>query len=106
MAFTSLTFVLFLVVVFAADWALRHRTAQSTVLVAPSLILYGWWHCRFCGLMLVAKSDRLCGRATQPLELSNLSRPLRWPVNSALVGITLFAGTLASSQFVCFQSDR
>ena len=43
MTFTTLTFVLFLTLVFALYWAIRNRTAQNALLVAVSYFFYGWW---------------------------------------------------------------
>jgi D-alanyl-lipoteichoic acid acyltransferase DltB (MBOAT superfamily) len=54
MTFTTLTFLIFLVVFFALYWGIRNRTWQNLLIVAASYIFYGWWDWRFCGLMLVA----------------------------------------------------
>ena len=54
MTFTTLTFLIFFVVVFALYWSLRNRMAQNVLLVITSYIFYGWWDWRFCGLMLAA----------------------------------------------------
>jgi D-alanyl-lipoteichoic acid acyltransferase DltB (MBOAT superfamily) len=52
--FTTLTFVLFLPIVFALHWSLRSRTARNAVLLVASYVFYSWWDWRFSGLMLVA----------------------------------------------------
>jgi alginate O-acetyltransferase complex protein AlgI len=54
MTFTTLTFLIFFVLVFAAYWSLRNRMAQNVLLVIVSYIFYGWWDWRFCWLMLAA----------------------------------------------------
>ncbi len=54
MVFTTLTFLLFLPLVFAVYWTLRSRAAQNAVLVVASYCFYGWWDWRFCGLMLAS----------------------------------------------------
>jgi D-alanyl-lipoteichoic acid acyltransferase DltB (MBOAT superfamily) len=54
MTFTTLTFVLFLALVFSLYWAFRNRNAQNALIVVTSFIFYGWWDWRFCGLMLAA----------------------------------------------------
>jgi alginate O-acetyltransferase complex protein AlgI len=54
MTFTTLTFLLFFVVVFALYWSLRNRMAQNVLLVAVSYFFYGWWDWRFCWLMLAS----------------------------------------------------
>jgi len=55
MTFTSLTFALFLPVVFSIYWyALgRNFKAQNVFLLAVSYIFYGWWDWRFLGLILL-----------------------------------------------------
>ena len=52
MTFTTLTFVLFLPIVFAAYWSTRSHDGRNAVLLAASYFFYGWWDWRFCGLML------------------------------------------------------
>jgi alginate O-acetyltransferase complex protein AlgI len=54
MTFTTLTFLIFFVMVFAVYWSLRNRMAQNVLLVIVSYIFYGWWDWRFCWLMLAA----------------------------------------------------
>lgn len=54
MTFTTVTFVLFLSLVFAAYWALSSRRAQNLLLLSASYVFYGWWDWRFCTLMLAS----------------------------------------------------
>ena len=54
MTFTTLTFIVFLAVVFTAYWLLRNRIAQNALLVMASYFFYAWWDWRFCSLMLVS----------------------------------------------------
>ena len=54
MTFSSLTFLVFLTVVFAAYWLLRERKSQNLLLLMMSYVFYGWWDWRFCGLMLLS----------------------------------------------------
>jgi alginate O-acetyltransferase complex protein AlgI len=54
MTFTTLTFLIFLLVFFPLYWSLRQRTAQNVLIVLGSYVFYGWWDWRFCGLMLAA----------------------------------------------------
>lgn len=53
MSFASLTFVLFLPIVFIVYWYLLggHRRAQNGFLLAASYVFYGWWDWRFLGLI-------------------------------------------------------
>ena len=53
MLFNSLSFALFLTVVFALYWGLdSRRKAQNLLLLVASYIFYGWWDWRF--LFLIA----------------------------------------------------
>jgi len=52
MQFTSLTFIVFLIVVFSLYWALRTPRRQNALIVLASYLFYGWWDYRFCALIL------------------------------------------------------
>src|ERR1041384_7291415 len=52
MTFTSLTFLIFLPVVFSLYWCLKNRFQQNILLLCASYFFYGWWDYRFCLLML------------------------------------------------------
>ena len=54
MSFASLTFFLFLPLVFAVYWKLRRPFAQNVLLVGASYFFYAWWDWRFCGLLLLS----------------------------------------------------
>lgn len=54
MVFTTLTFILFLVVVFAIYWSLKARALQNIFIVMVSFFFYGWWDYRFCALLLAS----------------------------------------------------
>jgi alginate O-acetyltransferase complex protein AlgI len=53
MLFNSWEFALFLPLVLAAYYALRHR-AQNVLLLVASYIFYGWWDYRFAGLLALS----------------------------------------------------
>src|SRR6185295_6524407 len=53
MSFTTLTFLVFLTLVFSAYWSIRSRSAQNVLLLVSSYCFYGWWDYRFCVLMLL-----------------------------------------------------
>jgi len=73
-AFTSLTFCLFLTIVFAAYWSIRVRSLQNGLLVLASYCFYGWWDARFCLLMLGSSLvDFVVGLGLNRAE----SRPIR-----------------------------
>jgi D-alanyl-lipoteichoic acid acyltransferase DltB (MBOAT superfamily) len=54
MTFTTLTFLIFFVVVFALYWSLHNRRAQNLLLVLAGYVFYGWWDWRYCLLMVAA----------------------------------------------------
>ncbi len=53
MLFNSLTFVIFLPLVFAVHWGLRRSSPrlQNAVIIVASCIFYGWWDVRFLALL-------------------------------------------------------
>ena len=55
MTFQSLEYLIFLPVVFILYWTLCRgsKTLQNGLIVAASLVFYGWWDCRFLGLLLI-----------------------------------------------------
>ena len=56
MNFTSLTFLIFCILVFSLYWAVENRRLQNFLLVVSSYTFYGWWDWRFCFLMLISSS--------------------------------------------------
>lgn len=54
MSFASLTFFLFLPLVFSLHWLGRSRRWQNAVLLGASYVFYAWWDWRFCFLMLTS----------------------------------------------------
>lgn len=51
MPFNSLTFFVFLVIVFALYWRAKSVRGQNVVLLVSSYVFYGWWDWRFCLLL-------------------------------------------------------
>jgi D-alanyl-lipoteichoic acid acyltransferase DltB (MBOAT superfamily) len=54
MTFTTLTFLLFVPLVFGLYWSLPRQGARNLLLVAASYVFYAWWDVRFSLLMLAA----------------------------------------------------
>jgi len=54
MVFTSLTFVVFLALIFVLYWTLRRRVPQNVLILAGSYFFYGWWDWRFLGLIVAS----------------------------------------------------
>lgn len=55
MTFQSLEYLIFLPVVFILYWTVccMSKTLQNGLIVAASLVFYGWWDWRFLGLLLI-----------------------------------------------------
>lgn len=55
MTFQSLEYLIFLPVVFILYWTVccMSKTFQNGLIVAASLVFYGWWDWRFLGLLLI-----------------------------------------------------
>src|SRR5262245_45876864 len=51
MVFTSLTFIVFFVIVFALYW-MFDKDGQNRLIVVSGLVFYGWWDWRFAVLLL------------------------------------------------------
>ena len=56
MTFTTLSFLLFLPVVFAVHWSLRSRRSRNLWLLLSSYFFYSCWDWRFLGLLLLSTS--------------------------------------------------
>jgi D-alanyl-lipoteichoic acid acyltransferase DltB (MBOAT superfamily) len=55
MLFNSLSFAIFLPVVFALYWLLRqHLKSQNILLLISSYVFYGWWDARFLSLIVAS----------------------------------------------------
>jgi D-alanyl-lipoteichoic acid acyltransferase DltB (MBOAT superfamily) len=50
--FASLSFLLFLALVFPLHWLARSRLLRNLVLLAASVVFYSWWDWRFCALLV------------------------------------------------------
>ena len=82
MSFSTLTFLVFLALVFGLYWGLRKRTAQNLLLVLASYFFYAWWDWRFCFLMLIsATADYVIGLA---LERTDKVSVRRWLLGGSL----------------------
>ena len=76
MAFDSITFALFLPLVFLTYWALhKYRRWQNVLLLAASYVFYGWWDWRFLGLILLTTcSAYTCALWVERWRLQGQSR--------------------------------
>ena len=76
MAFDSITFALFLPLVFLTYWALhKYRRWQNVLLLGASYVFYGWWDWRFLGLILLTTcSAYACALWVERWRLQGQSR--------------------------------
>lgn len=108
MTFTTLTFAVFLVVVFALYWAAPGRRGQNLVMLVASYVFYGWWDPRFCALLLGSSLiDFVIARG---LERSLAQRRrkllvgLSCVLNLGLLGVFKYYGFFADSFAVVLES--
>ena len=91
MTFTTLTFLLFLPVVFALYWAAKRQRLRNLVLVLASYFFYGWWDVRFAVLMAVASTvDFLAGIALERVEAPRARRAILLASCSVSLGLLGF----------------
>ncbi len=60
MTFTTLTFIVFLAVVFTVYWSLRKRSLQNIFLFIASYIFYGWWNPFYCVFLFASSVVDYC----------------------------------------------
>ncbi len=112
MAFNSLEFLIFFVLVYALYRTLRHKV-QNRMLLVASYIFYGFWDWRFLGLIwLSTVVDYFCGLAIEKAQSSgssggpgNVTRQKRFLAISIIVNLSIlgffkyfnfFSGSLSS----------
>jgi D-alanyl-lipoteichoic acid acyltransferase DltB (MBOAT superfamily) len=79
MLFNSLTFLVFLPIVFVLYWLVQNRSLrlQNALLIAASYIFYGWWDYRFLSLIIISSLvDYLVGLALSREEQTHKRRLL------------------------------
>jgi alginate O-acetyltransferase complex protein AlgI len=99
--FTTLTFLVFLALVFGLYWCAPGRRGQNLVLLVGSYVFYGWWDPRFCALLLGSSlADFAIARA-----LSRVDEPARrrallalsCVLNLGLLGLFKYHGFFVAS---------
>lgn len=99
MVFTSLTFIVFYVVVFAVYWQLGRR-GQNRLIVISGLVFYGWWDWRFAVLLLFSTGvDYAVGLALE--HESRERRRKAW----LLLSLTTNLGILGFFKYFNFFTD-
>ena len=74
MNFISLTFLVFLAVVYGVYWKIPAGEWRKYFLVAASYVFYAWWDWRFCGLMALVTvnayaTGQILARLAAPQQL-------------------------------------
>lgn len=101
MTFTTLTFIIFLGVVFGVYWAARSREVQNAIIALASYAFYGWWDYRFCALMLISSAvDFLIGLALDHTRRSVFRRSL------LILSIVANLGLLGFFKYFNFFADN
>jgi alginate O-acetyltransferase complex protein AlgI len=95
--FTTLTFALFLPLVFALHWSTQSQRVRTGVLLVASYVFYSWWDWRFSGLMLAASlMDYAAGMAMDRVGQSPWRRRI---LIASLVGNLGVLGTFKYFNF-------
>lgn len=102
MLFTSLTFVIFLFILFFLYWfILKNRTGfQNVLLLAASYVFYGWWDVRFLLILVfISGVNYLIGLRLETIEKKNIRKILYY------TGLIINTGTLLTFKYFNFFSD-
>ncbi len=102
MIFTSLTFLLFFLVVFAAYWLVQNNKARLLILLAGSTVFYGWWDWRFLGLIALVigvswASALMMARPGATRQAQNWALAVGVIVSLIVLGIFKYTGFFADS---------
>jgi D-alanyl-lipoteichoic acid acyltransferase DltB (MBOAT superfamily) len=91
MTFASITFLLFLTLVFCLYWLIRARDLQNVLLIAAGYAFYAWWDWRFCGLLLASSvTDFALGAVLGRVRNPRGRRGLLWISIAANLGLLGF----------------
>ncbi len=101
MSFDSITFALFLPIVFLLYWALHQsRRGQNVLLLVASYVFYGWWNWRFLGLILLTT----CSAYTCALWVEHWRKVGRtgWAAAANVANLVLNIGVLGLFKYYDF----
>ena len=88
MLFNSITFFIFLSIVFPLYLLLPHRL-QNRMLLMASYIFYGWWDWRFCSLLIISTGVNFyCGIQIYKY-LNTDQKAKRWKLVAIIFNLTL-----------------
>jgi alginate O-acetyltransferase complex protein AlgI len=102
MIFTSLTFLIFFMVVFSAYWLTKNNAARLYILLAGSTVFYGWWDWRFLALIALVigvswGSALMMARPMASKRSKNLALGVGVGVSLIVLGIFKYTGFFADS---------
>ncbi len=102
MIFTSLTFLIFFLVVFSAYWLTPNNRARLYILLAGSTLFYGWWDWRFLGLIALViavswASALVMARPGTSKNTQNFALAAGVSVSLIVLGIFKYTGFFADS---------
>ncbi len=102
MIFNSNVFLVFVAVVSLLYWLVRHRAShRDGLILAASLVFYGWWDWRFLGLlMLTGGIDFVCARKIASETAPTIRRRWLWLsviTNLGTLGFFKYAGFFVDS---------
>jgi len=99
LVFTSLTFLVFYVIVFGLYWPLT-KDWQNRLIVVSGLVFYGWWDWRFAVLLLITTGiDYLVGLALE--READQAKRRAWLILSLVTNL----GVLGFFKYFNFFSD-
>lgn len=101
MIFNSVTFAVFLLVVFPAYWLLQGRLkSQNLLVLTASCVFYGWWDWRFLGLFAISTTTDFWA-ARRIAATDNEPARRRW----LLLSLTVNLGILGFFKYFNFFID-
>jgi alginate O-acetyltransferase complex protein AlgI len=100
MLFNSLTFAIFIFIVYALYWRLSHKN-QNYMLLIASYVFYGSWDYRFLSLIILSTiTDYYCGLKIHKAKSRSEKLPFLWlslVMNLGLLGFFKYAGFFVQS---------
>lgn len=100
MAFNSLPFLFFFLLVFTGYWTLKSNRQRNVLLVLASYFFYGWWDWRFLGLIFISTlTDYCCGLFLHQQQSQRVKKRALW------VSIGINIGLLITFKYLNFFID-
>ena len=96
MIFTSLTFIIFFLIVFTLYWRVKGLLAKQCFLLAASVVFYGWWDYRFLLLIAVA----ICTSYFGGMALERFRHPRLAVVSVTITLLLTILGTFKYADFL------